>query len=218
LRQDAQARGDWEGVRELDFLFASVKRDQKVLSHLYFGTPYASYRNQVAADLKKIPSHYDWLLGSDKLRGANVLDIESGSFAGAQLKSGQLLLFRTQYFNPVSAPAVVHQALKRLRTWLDRHQVPLRIAENQGYYSLFGTAPMILRKTRGCLEESHTPERGVLREIKKVFGHSHFSSQEMAHSTGFSQRVSQYNIKRLLEKKLIEKISGGPHTTYRLVS
>jgi tetratricopeptide (TPR) repeat protein len=163
----------WERVRECDYEQARATGDERLLVHLFFGTPFPAARARFAAELggPGLPASYDWKL-SGGAEGAR-LDVLSGTFGGsgggtAALKPGQLvsrtisalardfysppalatlheLMYPGQAIHPVAGPARVRQALKTARQTMARERIPVRILESRGRYSLAADKPFTLR-------------------------------------------------------------------------
>lgn len=50
-REEARSRSHWETIRDCDFFEAVHNEDKELLTHLYFGTPFASFRTRVLRHL-----------------------------------------------------------------------------------------------------------------------------------------------------------------------
>lgn len=64
LYREAAAWKNWESIRDLDFYIACHRKDEKKLAHLFYGTPYRSYKKKIEerfTDLT-IPASYEWRL------------------------------------------------------------------------------------------------------------------------------------------------------------
>lgn len=183
------AREHWEDARSCDFYRASHSRDLALLTHLYFGTPFASLRSrieQLVGGVEKLPQQYLWM-PDGKTKSSHALNVLTGEsdLSRARLKSGQNLqrllallcsdfycpmrlaqvhehLYPGDYFNPLSSPDRVHQVMHRLRSWLTKAKVPLTIAEQGGYYHV--------RTARGlALELFRDPEQ-VAAQLTQPLG------------------------------------------------
>ena len=68
IKEEARSRKFWEQGRDCDYYLAIATKNTKIINHLYFGTPYESYRNKLATklNLKKndFPKFYSWELSS----------------------------------------------------------------------------------------------------------------------------------------------------------
>ncbi len=65
LYREATTWKNWESIRDLDFHIACHRKDEKKLAHLFYGTPYRSYKKKIEGrftDLT-IPENYEWRLG-----------------------------------------------------------------------------------------------------------------------------------------------------------
>jgi hypothetical protein len=71
FRTEARRRGHWETVRECDAYRAVVCRDRGLLWRVYFGTPFASYRERLLRDFGPHgdpPEGFAWRLEADNGR------------------------------------------------------------------------------------------------------------------------------------------------------
>lgn len=161
LREEAHRRRHWETARDCDYYQAIRSDDEELLAHLYFGTPFPGFRRRLVAKgwpESAPPERYRWSLGNG--RGLVFL-LEEGRAekSRARLKPGQLLhrllaalcsdfyrplriatlsarLFPGEYYNPLSSPVRVRQAVKRLRHWTRSSSVPFFIVETSSEYRL----------------------------------------------------------------------------------
>jgi tetratricopeptide (TPR) repeat protein len=63
VREKALTLQQWESVRDCDYYFAIGKVDRHLFLRLYFGTPYASYREKLLQRFSgdtSIPEYFDW--------------------------------------------------------------------------------------------------------------------------------------------------------------
>jgi len=66
VKEEALSRGHGETVRDLDRFLALQGRDEALFVHVYFGTPYESFRGRLVADADfkvTLPSRYELKLG-----------------------------------------------------------------------------------------------------------------------------------------------------------
>lgn len=182
-----------------------------------------------------------------------ILDVINGQFkkTQARLKAGQVKqrllqllssdfyqpfgldaifdsLFPNTYFNPTSSPVLVHQALFRLRRWLEQNQIPLKIDEQQGRYCLIPMADIALKvylpDEQKYFESKIPLDRSKALQLKDYFakltmnlneGES-FSRVQLASLLDVSDRTAGRFIQFARELGLIERIHHGPATRYRI--
>jgi tetratricopeptide (TPR) repeat protein len=236
----AQHLKHWETWRDSHFHLA-MHEGQSFKDYLYCGTPHSAFRKRIIEDLGYTPNRNDyvWKIGKGKTKLWR-LHVEEGVLSPAihRLKPGQVLqrLFRTltfdfyrpmtvpilftgifpdRYYDPVTSPSVVHQALKRLRQWLKEAKVPMHIVEFKGGYWLHSESRMEIQ-----IPFDHTSEVSRrLQELKKVTeanDSQSFSKQDLCKRWQISSRAANYKIRALLEAGVIIKIGNGPSIQYRL--
>ena len=157
LKQEAFERKDWETVREADLFQLSLKFNESQFNHLYFGTPFESYRNRIRSFLGKTPQSKHFLHGE---LGGPVFNLATGEISdGDHLNPGKLIhrtigvllrdlyrplrigglfaeIYPDEYFDIYSSPGRIHQLLFRMRDWIKENQIPVALVEDQRTYSL----------------------------------------------------------------------------------
>ncbi len=236
LAPAAEAQGDWECLREIDFFRLKLNFDQSLFDHLLFGTPFEAYRRRVVADLNISPSSGSYLLGS---KDAPCFDAGSGDFTGVALKyPGKTLhqlaaillsdfykpwslgeifsqLFPQEYYNAFSSANRVHQLLWRLRKWLSESGVPARLVEAGGRFSLKIEGPFAFAVPYQRLQ---TTEHALdIHKIKGTFGTDQwFSQREVRHKL----QMSSASFKRLaswaVKENRFERAGNGRSTIYKV--
>ena len=159
FRESALRDGLWETLRELDFQSLRIQFRADVLNKLYFGTPYPAYRERIRRALPeaKIESEYIW-----GPRRGSVLDLGTGTLSGAlalRAKPTRLnlltlkallqdsyrplgtreiyaALFENEDFDAARSDDRIHQCIARLRRWLTRAGLPLRVDLQDSSYVL----------------------------------------------------------------------------------
>ncbi len=120
LRELARAVGSEESLRELDFYEGLYLGDLGLLQKVYFGTPYAFYREKIASSYAKrhgkkfeVPALYQQLLGVELAAPAAetlpYLEVATGRSSTSaeylpsqQLLSGLLRLMSRDFYRPVT--------------------------------------------------------------------------------------------------------------------
>src|SRR5206468_2581133 len=121
-----------ETVRDCDLHRSVATKDEKLLLHVYFGTPHPTFRERILAEYGgsvALPSRYLWKKTG---KSSRILDLTDPEALG--LKPGQLLhrallllcsdfyrpvrlaalhsrLFPDRYFHPTATPNQIHQLL-----------------------------------------------------------------------------------------------------------
>ena len=240
VREQARARGLWEIARDCDRFQAIQLKDGALLSHLYFGTPYESFRQRLALDASpgwKPGQEYVWKLENG---GRPWLDLRSGRVepAGKPLKAGQVLhrcllalstdfyrpfriaslfshLYPGEHFNPITSPARAHSVFRRLRFWLKSSRMPLAILEENGGYRIGALRPCALKVS---LETSGGGRAVlVLRDLERHWGESPFNVQAAVEKLGIPYRTLFRLLRELVEGGSLERRGAGYRTSYRVV-
>jgi tetratricopeptide (TPR) repeat protein len=156
LRSQAIGRQDFETAREADLFRLQIRFDQSLLHHLYFGSPYASYRRRIEAVLGRKPEVNEYIYGET---GGILFDVAKGVVAGAELKRGKLIhrtisallrdlyrplrvgglfaeVFPDERFDIFTSPGRVHHMQFRVRQWLSENKIPAAMVEKNGLFSI----------------------------------------------------------------------------------
>jgi hypothetical protein len=236
VQEQARRLQHWETVRDCDRVIATSCQDSSLLTHVYFGTPYASLRRHLLDEYGQtvaLPSSYVWQL--DARRAA---DVTLDAFLGEgpkhrRLKSGQLLhrllktltsdfyrpvrvasahfqLYPDDYFNPVSSPARVHEAVRRLRHWFQNERMPLTIDELGGFYRLRALGPCAVRVQREVVEPPW------VARLRAQWGEKSFSAPDAEKTLRMTGRSVRRLLKEGLERGFLTRQGNGPATRYAL--
>jgi hypothetical protein len=238
LREEARRIRHWESLRDCDLIQATIDRDPARFVHLYFGTPFESFRRrsflQFGRDVA-IPDRYHWRLGpQDGSDGEPVrlFSADDGPRAGSiALRLAFILvsdfyrpfypghlhscLYPGEHFNPNSSPGRVHQAVRTLRVALAKAKPPLEVEKDkEGGYRLTASRPCRLevphRRLRVRLEIPSWAE------LEKAFGEKTFSASEAATVLQVPARTLIRHLQTGWESGLIEREGAGNATRYRL--
>lgn len=194
FRREAIAREHFESVRDTDRLLLHLRFDEKRFRYLYFGTPWAAYRERLVRQLGYEPEESFFQRGPDDAGAA--LDLGRGEFfrsTGAKAevvaggKSLSLLralgrdfykpangigLFSEVYvdenFDPDSSMNRVHQLLRRTRDLLAEQDLPLWIEARRPRFRLRWEEELRVffpRESRDVDWEEHQ-----LRLLREQFG------------------------------------------------
>ncbi|MBI4403813.1 MAG: hypothetical protein HY537_06620 [Deltaproteobacteria bacterium] len=238
VRQQAQDQSNWETVRDCDRVRALGLKDRSLLAHLYFGTPFECYRKRLLDSIHwdfQLPDHYVWKINGSS---GNALDLLLGHPGAGGLKAGQVMhklllalvsdfyrplrvavayryLYPDEFYNPVTSPARIHEAVRRLKGWFRAHKLPLMVSEKLGYYSLQALRPCSIKIYRqGFLD---TKSKLLASRAKHTLSSGPFSAKEAAIQLGLSTRSTLRLLQQLQSDGTIERIGNGPRTQYRFV-
>jgi hypothetical protein len=217
--------------------------DRELLWKVYFGTPYAGFRQRImrmAARPLELPASYDWQPFPGVAKGR--LDVETGETSGAaRLKAGSLAhrllkcladdfyrparigtlfpqLFPDEYFDPVRCQSRVHNAIAKLRRECKAKKIPLTISEDFEEYHLQPSRPFILTVTAGSGSSSGPVDavENLLLLARREFGGRVFTSQELAARAKVSVDTVQRFLTRFVERQAVRREGKGRATKYKL--
>jgi hypothetical protein len=162
-RAEAEREMEWETARECDFYIGFLARDPSLLSQVYFGTPYTSYRKKVrnlAGNLFSPGEQFIWNQHPHE-SVTEVFDIVSGKVASPArvMERGRLMhrlmihlasdfyrpqsvgslfseLFPGEHFAQQGSNDRVFQLVRRLRIWFKKAELAIEVVENRGQYRL----------------------------------------------------------------------------------
>ena len=237
IRTEGLGIQHWETVRHCDYLEAIICKDEKLVQRVYFGTPYASFRDRLLKDFGgkvRLPENYLWSLG-EKGVSQEMLDILQ-SESNPSIKLGQALhrtlqclasdfyrplrvstihyaIYPEEFYNPFSSPWRVHQILKRLRQKLKRDRVPLRVIETGGLYSLGAIYAVKLKVPKEIRFQPRDDFQ--LQRLRLVLTADAFTVREAAKALGIAQPTALKLLQGALAKESVERNGKGRATTYR---
>lgn len=236
VRALARERGHANTLRECDRIQAMATRDEGLLHRAYFGTPFLCYRRRLereAADWATIPSSL--LIHADRAREGE-LNLLTGEFRGAthaSLSPGEtshrlLVALWSEAYRPLDAGTLhglvfpneflsasstnrVHQAIRRLRAWLDESGVPVRIVEKDRAYRVEAGCAVRLFRAQGNEERS----RFSLRLLHETFGARPFSTEEAMGVLRRSRSAVQALVRASLAAGFLEAKGSRRGARYR---
>ncbi len=242
IRTEAAGLSHWETIRDCDRIAALALKDESLFLRVYFGTPFARFRERLLHDFGKVelPETFAWDLGSPLGGRATELQVREGRMLGsgaAAVRVGHLnhrlvqalskdfyrpvrvaplhaAVYPGNHFNPLSSPAVVHAAIARLRLWCRQAALPMEIAESVGAYRLRATAAVRLVVPRP--EEGTAIERDdtLAARLREAFPGGGFRVAEAEAILGLSRRSVQRLLVAIEAKGKIRKAGKGRATHY----
>lgn len=205
VREDAVVRRHWETIRNCDYHLAVATKDEDLFYKVYFGTPFSSLKERLREEFgsaPKLPQIYEWELEKGgKATSLALLSAQNITPGVRGLKPGSLnqrllgilltdfyrpirvaslhgLLYKGDYFNPVSSPGRVHQAVKRLKQWLSNRRLPVKVVAHHGAYSLAAIHPckiLIPRERRAVGRTDHH-----LTSLRTLMPNTGFTAKQAA--------------------------------------
>jgi hypothetical protein len=208
LKSTAHAAGRAEVVRDCDYFLAKQRRDLNGVSHVYFGTPFASFRKRIqreTADFWEPQEFYLWLpLGPGS---ANVpqrtIDLRPGRLKFAQSSDLRFRLLSTlssDFFRPFSigslfteiypleaydshhSPAQTFDVIRRLREWLVELDFPIQVDCHKHQYRLRFTEPVgVVVDGNPAVTPSKKKEvQNLISQLRSVWPYRSFSTHAAA--------------------------------------
>jgi hypothetical protein len=220
----------WESIRMIDYFTAHFCQDERLLTHVYYATPYPSLKTKFMQENTDLYIPNQYLLKKDHHQG--VLDLVSGSINNQELfKTGQLMhrllqsMFRDLYgknttaqlfnliypeerYNPLSSPIKVYQLIKRFNQFCEKKQIYMKIRASNKYYEIESNYQIQL-KDHGHHQIINQPDY-ILNQIP----YKEFNSQDIAITFKLNKRKSQRIIKELLLTNKIKKLRKGRNIYY----
>jgi hypothetical protein len=232
FRQAAVERGHWESARDADRFLLMVRFEEKRFRHLLFGTPFASFREQLCGELERYPEEKTYRYGSES---GPALDLLTGEFSPAsplQVKPNHLRLLRVlaaDFYRPVklgalfsklfpgdhfdvySSPNRVHQMFWRARGWLGTHRLPLNLTELSGDYRLTVDSGFALLVPLNWRDEGAP----WLEKIRRHFAGREFTAAEACSVLSISRSGFLRRSQEAVARGELAKRFQGPAVKYR---
>ncbi len=244
VRQRALQIQSYETVRDCDYFWSLYKRDPHLFTHVYFGTPFLTYRKRMVQPRQSwihLPAHYHWDPGHfhpapltpdfDLTMGRSLLD--STVCIGDEELLARLLqvfcsdfyrrpslwrvfaeVYSGEHFNPWTSPGRVYRLIQRFRVWCQKHELPWTVSVKN--------SEVFFRST-SCYTVSVTAEKTYLQKssqnlniIQDRFRDSSFTTYQAAQVLNLSSRTTHRILKEGLEKNILEKFGRGAATLYRV--
>ena len=139
-----------------------------------------------------------------------LVTLASDFYKPLRLASIYFGLYPREYYNPVSAPTRVHQAIISLRTWIEESGIDLSIEEENGFYRLTGNAGIQIGKK----ELLGNREGLLLSQLKEKCGGDPFSVSDAAKELGLSSRTALRALQKAIEEGEVLRTGSGASTRY----
>lgn len=231
VSERAQKIRQWETIRDCEYYLAKLSGDEAKLLHLYFGTPFVSYRKRIIETLggsEKLPETYTWCV-NDSPEKIFDLSLSVTEDQRHSLPTGQALhrlwivlsqdfyrpfqlvslfgkLFPGDYFDPATSPNRTQLVIKRLRAWWQKENLPFAIDAGDGGFRLKLAPGAAIKVPRNPL-----PLNGIELELKRfslLIRKTEFTSKEAAKILSMS-RSETHRILQEAERKGLIELSGA---------
>ncbi len=243
LRETAMKAMHWESVRDIDFYRGCIGKDSDLLSRVYFGTPFPSYKDRVLRLNRWYQPPKNWIYSAestDVKKIKRTVDFEETTSVVAEGSSGVTrlitevlkillsdfyrpfdmvelfsLLYPNEYFIFPSSGNRARQAIFRFKEWVESNKHPLSLGKRGGDY--------FLEPERGvgvhvqALKASQTKTEARLESLRSRFEDELFSLNQVRECFNISFGSAQALLASAVAEGLIEKVGAGPKTKYRMV-
>jgi hypothetical protein len=237
----------FENARACEFYRVHYGRQESEAHKYFLGTPHEGYRRWLLKTLPpakqdEIRQAYPMKIGTQNGHEF-FLDIRTGESdcSPTYLKSGQLLqrllsalcadlvapptvaglhdhIYPEENFDPKTSPNRVHQALFRLRRWLEKSRIPLLIVEKEGFYRLDVKAGY---QGTMILPGSDLGVAGTLKyrldKLKSAFDAEYFSAKDAADALNCSGATARRLLLDAKKQDLVHVQGAGPSTRYQIL-
>lgn len=211
IKKQAESYKHWETIRDCDRLKAVMTQDETLFRHLYFGTPYESFRIAMIRDFGTEPrlGPYQWKLGNPRSNEAplNIPDAfkpGSISFRLLNILSSDFYrpfrmaplyahLYPELHFSPSTATHRTHVAVGLLRQALVELRIPLQVEEVAGDYRLTSKKGCLIEVGRRSIA---TPMDLALEKLRAQWPNGRFSITQAESFLEMSRR----SIQRILQE------------------
>jgi hypothetical protein len=227
VRARALKAKHWETVRDVDFIRCTMRPESHWASWVYFGTPFAAYRQRLEGS-RQFPEQ---TIVSRKSNPELIVDPwHTGNHQGElpqlfldlllrdfyrPFKVGHIFseLYWDEFWDVSSSHNRVHQLAHRLRAFIEDNQLPFKLLRIDGAYALRmdEKAGIVCRK-----------KMLPLKKLPYIFGRYEAETPRLLNAKGWGQRLNVTTVKarNLLseasENGVVVKIGGGPATMYRV--
>ncbi len=242
IRAEALERSHFETIRDCDRFEAILTKEEPLAQKLFFGTPFESFRDQLQADWGKElngETHFLWQLRPEEAKRPSLDLFEISPSFALELKPGQLLhrllstlcrdfyrpfrvatlhsyLYPAEFFNPTSSPARIHEAVKRLRNWLEKHKLGVDIEEDTGTYRLSANKPFSIKVPSPS--QPQTKSSSFLKIVRDQWPDRGFTVNELSKVLECSPRTALTYVKEAESEGTVVREGQGPKTKYRLAA
>lgn len=241
-RESAVQRHDYETQRECDLYVGLVEKRRALLYHVYFGTPFESYRKRIEAladfDLE-LPPTFDWSPGGH-VESARVFDLTKGKVERSRevgLEAGQLphrlmivlcsdfykpvsigtafsRLFPDEHFQQIGSANRIAQIVKRLRQWLSVEDLHAKIEELESKYRFDSDSSLVVRVPRK-MPVGESKEMVLWKSIVERVPAEVFTKRDVIEIGRFSTASAKRLLSWAVDSGQVEVIGSGKQRRYK---
>ncbi len=236
ILEEAISLRDYETQRDLSFQIAKFSRDEFYLKKIFFGTPFASFRQRVCAlgwapppvcRLPLAPNLESSAL-KDCLTLSSLPGLKEGTSTWRMIVAllqdffkpqtiGSLFrqLYPGQFFDPFSSGDRVHQVLLRTRRWIKESHLNWEIKFDRGRALLQIGGPRELEVPADLGVWLLSPIDLQLRKIQQKFGSSEFRTTDVSRVFELSPAKAQRILKQGVDSKKVMQLGKGIYTVFK---
>lgn len=232
FKKTAVEKRHWESVRDCDFQILKHGLSRAPLEHLYYGTPFETYKQDLERRFGSAAASHDWngpagrtfCLSSGKEERQAVVNLGKNNHRLLDLLSRDFYrpipvgaifqgLFPDEKFNVFSSVNRVHQAVTRLRRWMKQNDIPMHIEERDGEYRLRFTGDYALRRSKSVAAINAVSV--FEKKVSDTFGPRLFSRKEAETALATSASSAHRILSDLVESEVLVRQGVGAQTKYR---
>lgn len=232
--------GHWETLREGDRVWGKVTQNEGLLAKVYFGTPHPAYRKGLlrewGSQFSLPPTFVREMPSEGSSRRGRRLDLEAGTWNEKNcFKLGQSFhrtslalncdfyrplrlaelhyrIYPDEFYNLVSSPNRVHQAILRWREHARKFKIPLRAIEKEKTYRLENSGPLAIVVPRETENRKLDP---FTEKVRRELGHDPFTLRDVEKVLNLSTTSARRWLKSAEAVAGIKKSGQGRATKYR---
>ena len=227
FKKECREQYHWENLRDFDKKIARFASDEELLSYVYFGTPYDSFRQSIGGTSLKF---YDWgIKGGDSIDLYRKENLPVG-FASQQHLLMMILvsdfytpwsierifdhLYPGELFDPLFSSKKVYRLIENVQKTLKESLIPLELSSTSKGYRLRARKGHSIRiHPRMIFSNS---ENFIFYIIKSHGFAESFSSTELDSILPLSRHQWYRHLKKLEEQGLIASHKKGRSTQYNI--
>lgn len=227
FREKALALKHWETLRDLDYVRAKMDPSSSWAEWVYFGTPHAGFRERLQS--VRIFPESCWIARDSQIRvkwdpwfvpqsegeivHRFVVSLLSDFYRPARVGEIFSSLFPDQYFDVEVSPNRIHQIASRARAWLTEREIPVRLEEEAGSYSLRWDAGLAIFARKATLKFTKVEFLfGRYREARPLA----LSSRDWAEKLGFHPEKCKRLLREASAAGFLVVQKKGPYSKYVL--
>lgn len=235
VRHEALRIQHWESLRDIDYQLACYHRNEPLLVHLYYGTPFGRFKWRINRDFPElsIPADYHWKLGDGDGKRTRTIDFEAEGVEVGTVLARLYYALTADFYRPMSAIDLfqkihpdefyshgssenrVHQALLRFKALLKKAKLPMFVENAKDQYRLRASerVDLLIRNTSRSNPNQLEHRVGTFKE---KFGSSSFTAKDVEALMGKPRRTVSHILSEATEAGLLVRTGSGKATRYAI--